>query len=217
MVPSAASGERRAASGERRADARTAMTNARTERRIADRILRLARGDITSCAVDAIVNAANSSLAGGGGVDGAIHRAGGPAVMVDLEARYGSARHCPAGSAVIGAAGRLPARWVIHAVGPVWQGGTSGEADRLASAYRTSLQVAADAAARTIAFPAISCGIYGYPLDEGADIAVSTVAEHLATAGSSIEQATFILFSDEAFAAFARAIDRLPGGRKAAE
>jgi O-acetyl-ADP-ribose deacetylase len=181
------------------------------EQLVAGRVLRVARGDITNCAVDAIVNAANGALAGGGGVDGAVHRAGGPAVMADLEARYGRARHCPTGGAVIGVAGRLSARWVIHAVGPVWQGGTSGEADRLASAYRASLRLADEAAVRTIAFPAISCGIYGYPLDEGADIAVSTVAGHLAAGGSTIEQATFVLFSAETFAAFTRALDRLPG------
>ena len=127
--------------------------------------IRLVQGDITRIAVDAIVNAANSSLTGGGGVDGAIHRAGGPAVMEDLERRYGRGRHCPTGSAVISVGGELPAGFVIHAVGPIWRGGTAGEADLLASAYRTSLDLAAREGVRTVAFPSISTGIYGYPVD----------------------------------------------------
>src|SRR2546422_4444831 len=109
---------------------------------IAGRTLELTLGDITAIQADAIVNAANNALAGGGGVDGAIHRAGGPEVMADLDERYGRDRHCPTGSAVVSAAGRLPARWVIHAVGPVWRGGQAGEPELLASAYQSSLRFA---------------------------------------------------------------------------
>jgi O-acetyl-ADP-ribose deacetylase (regulator of RNase III) len=172
------------------------------EREIAPgRTLALVRGDITRIPADAIVNAANSDLAGGGGVDGAIHRAAGPSVMAELRARHGSG--CPTGSAVITGAGDLPARWVIHAVGPIWRGGGAGEAELLASAYRTSLALAEEVGARAVTFPAISCGIYGYPLIEGARIAVETVAGHLRDAARSLERATFVLFSAEAYEGFA--------------
>ena len=167
--------------------------------------IRLVQGDITRTAVDAIVNAANSSLAGGGGVDGAIHRAGGPAVMADLERRYGSGRHCPTGSAVISSGGDLPARYVIHAVGPVWRGGTSGEAELLASAYRTSLDVAAQAGARSVAFPSISTGIYGYPVELAAPVALRAVDAWIAEHPDALESVTFVLFSTDTLEAFERA------------
>jgi O-acetyl-ADP-ribose deacetylase len=163
-------------------------------------------GDITTIPVDAIVNAANSALAGGGGVDGAIHRAGGPAVMADLERRYGRSRHCSTGSAVISDAGDLPATWVIHAVGPIWHGGTVGEPDLLASAYRSSLHLAAEHGARTVSFPAISCGIYGYPVDQAARIAIDTVSDVLETKPGSIERVTFVLFSQGTYDAFASSL-----------
>ena len=162
---------------------------------IAGRTVELTLGDITKQAVDAIVNAANESLLGGGGVDGAIHRAGGPAIMADLEARHGQDRHCPTGSAVISIAGRLPARWVIHAVGPVWHGGQAGEAELLASAYRTSLGLAAEQGARTVTAPAISLGIYGYPHERGARVALRTVLEHLA-GETPIQRVIFVLRPD---------------------
>ena len=168
------------------------------------RRLRLVVGDITAIPADAIVNAANEHLTGGGGVDGAIHRAGGPAIMADLERRYGRARRCPTGSAVVSSAGDLPARWVVHAVGPVWRGGAAGEPDRLASAYRTAFDLADAEGARSIVLPAISCGIYGYPVDAAARVAVPTIARALATA-RSIETATFVLFSRSTFAEFAAA------------
>ena len=163
-------------------------------------------GDITTVPADAIVNAANSALAGGGGVDGAIHRAGGPAVMADLERRYGRGRHCPTGSAVVSDAGELPATWVIHAVGPIWRGGGAGEADLLASAYRTSLHLAAELGALTVSFPAISCGIYGYPVDLAAPLAIATVRDVLAEGAGQIDQVRFVLYSAHTRASFAAAL-----------
>jgi O-acetyl-ADP-ribose deacetylase (regulator of RNase III) len=165
------------------------------ERSIGDRVVALVVGDIARIPADAIVNAANSALVGGGGVDGAIHRAGGPSVMAELEARYGRDRHCPTGEAVVTGAGDLPARWIIHAVGPVWAGGKQGEAALLTSAYRESLRLAAELGARTVTLPAISCGVYGYPLAEAAGIAVATVAEGLG-GGTSLVRATFVLRAD---------------------
>jgi O-acetyl-ADP-ribose deacetylase len=173
-----------------------------------DRELVATVGDITRIEADAIVNAANESLVGGGGVDGAIHRAGGPAIMADLEARYGRMRRCPTGSAVLSAAGNLPARWVAHAVGPIWRGGAAGEAGFLESAYRTAFRLADEAGATSVAFPAISAGIYGYPLDEAASIAVRTIAEMLPDA-AAVHRATFVLFSEPVFGAFDRAIRSL--------
>jgi O-acetyl-ADP-ribose deacetylase len=167
--------------------------------------IRFVQGDITRIAADAIVNAANSSLAGGGGVDGAIHRAGGPEVMADLERRYGRGRRCPTGGAVVSDAGRLPARIVIHAVGPVWRGGSAGEAELLASAYRTSLDAAAHEGARTVAFPSISTGIYGYPVDLAAPVALETVDAWIAEHPDALDSVTFVLFSTDTLEAFERA------------
>jgi len=179
------------------------MNDAGSELWIGKRALAIVRGDITRFLTDAIVNAANSALAGGGGVDGAIHRAGGPTIMAELRERYPDG--CPTGSAVATGAGDLPAHWVFHAVGPRWAGGGSGEADLLASAYRASLHLADEREVRRIAFPAISLGIYGYPLAEGAALAVRTVAEHL-LGPTTVERATFVLFSEQTFEAFAAAL-----------
>jgi O-acetyl-ADP-ribose deacetylase (regulator of RNase III) len=170
--------------------------------------IRLVQGDITRFAADAIVNAANSALAGGGGVDGAIHRAGGPGVMEDLRRRYGPHRSCPTGSAVVSAPGLLDARWVIHAVGPVWWGGTAGEAALLASAYLTSLRLADDLGARTVAFPSISTGAYGYPVDLAAPVAIEAVARGLRDA-TSLQRATFVLYADPVLEAYETALARL--------
>lgn len=167
--------------------------------------LALARGDITRFSADAIVNAANSELAGGGGVDGAIHDAAGPDLMTELRARY---RGCPTGSAVITGAGRLAdrgVRHVIHAVGPVWRGGGRGEAEQLASAYHSAMALAREYGALSLAIPAISCGVYGYPLDEAARIAIGAVARELARPGPP-NLATFVLRSEEVAQAFERAL-----------
>ena len=130
-------------------------------------------GDLTEQQVDAIVNAANESLLGGGGVDGAIHRAGGPEILAESRTLDG----CPTGDAKPTTAGQLPARWVSHAVGPVWRGGGQHEAEQLASTHRRALEVARDLGARTVAFPAISCGIYGYPPELAAPVAVGVLDE----------------------------------------
>jgi O-acetyl-ADP-ribose deacetylase (regulator of RNase III) len=165
---------------------------------MADRIA-LVEGDITRHAADAIVNAANSSLLGGGGVDGAIHRAGGPAILAECRLLGG----CATGDAKATTAGDLPARYVIHTVGPVWRGGSHGEMELLASCHRRSLEVAAELGCGSVAFPAVSTGVYGYPLDKAARVATRTTAETLAEL-PQIELVTFVLFGRDAHDAFAR-------------
>jgi O-acetyl-ADP-ribose deacetylase len=178
-----------------------------SERGFGTRTLALVRGDITTIPADAIGNAANAALAGGGGVDGAIHRAGGPAIMAELRARH--PHGTPTGTAVATGAGDLPARWVIHAVGPVWRGGGHGEEELLAAAYRSAVAEAVRVGATTLTLPAISAGIYGYPLERAAAVAVGTVAEALRT-GAPLERVTFVLFSTDVLAAFERALAALP-------
>lgn len=163
----------------------------------------LHRGDITEQAVDAVVNAANSSLLGGGGVDGAIHRRGGPDILAACREvrRTHWPDGLPTGDAVATTAGRLPARWVIHTVGPV-HGANADDAGLLASCHRRSLEVADELGARVVAFPAVSCGVYGYPMDEAAPIAVTTVRR----AATAVEEVRFVLFDHAAFAAWERAL-----------
>jgi len=163
--------------------------------------LEIMRGDITKLAVDAIVNAANSSLMGGGGVDGAIHRAAGTQLLVECK-RIAAERRgipggpCPAGDAVITGAGNLPCKRVIHTVGPVWHGGGQGEAETLASCYRKSLLLAAEAGLASIAFPNISTGVYGYPKDKAAAVAVESVRKTLSET-PAIQRVIFVCFDEE--------------------
>ena len=173
--------------------------------------LRFVQGDITRLPADAIVNAANSQLAGGGGVDGAIHRAGGPAIMAELDRIRARIGRCPAGDAVVTAAGRLPAKYVIHAVGPVYRDGRHGEPETLASCYRRSLELAAQNGARNVTFPAISTGVYGYPRDDAARVSIAAVIEHLRQPGCAIKSVTFVLFSADALKAFESAAAQLLG------
>jgi O-acetyl-ADP-ribose deacetylase (regulator of RNase III) len=175
---------------------------------IENRRLELAQGDITQQEVDAIVNAANSALAGGGGVDGAIHRRGGPAIKQETDRRY--PQGCPTGSAVISGAAQLPARYVIHAVGPFWSGGSRGEAELLASAYRRALELASEHGCRSIALPALSTGAYRYPIDQASRIALRTAIEHLRQP-TSLELVRFVLFGQTAYEAFASALKELTG------
>ncbi|MBN9548233.1 MAG: O-acetyl-ADP-ribose deacetylase [Alphaproteobacteria bacterium] len=171
---------------------------------LGDRI-RIHTGDITRLPVDAIVNAANSSLQGGGGVDGAIHRAAGPELAAECRTLNG----CKTGDAKLTKGYRLPARYVIHAVGPVWQGGGRGEAELLASCYRRSLEIASDQGCLTIAFPAISTGIYGYPKDEATGIAVNTVTNFLRQ-DPLLETVTFCCFDEQVAELYRRAV-AVPG------
>jgi O-acetyl-ADP-ribose deacetylase (regulator of RNase III) len=166
--------------------------------------IELTQGDVTKVTVDAIVNAANSSLLGGGGVDGAIHRAGGPAILEECRTLGG----CDTGDAKATTAGDLPARWVIHTVGPVWQGGGQGEDELLESAHRRSLEVAGELGARTVAFPAISTGVYRFPVERAAEIALRTTAQHLES-NAQLERVTFVLFSDDHLRAFEQALENL--------
>lgn len=177
-------------------------------RTFAGRTLRLLRGDITRVPVDAVVNAANSELVGGGGVDGAIHRAGGPEIMKELN-RIRPPAGCPTGGAVLTGAGDLPAKWVIHAVGPVWRGGTFGEEEDLRSAYAVSMRLASEKGARTVSFPSISTGVYGYPVEKAAPAALSAVAEALRRPACPVREAVFVLFDDATFAAYQAALAAL--------
>ena len=161
-------------------------------------------GDITKCDVDVIVNAANSSLLGGGGVDGAIHRAAGPDLVHECRILGG----CKTGMAKITRGYRLKARYIIHTVGPVWRGGGFGESELLASCYRSALEVARMHALRSIAFPAISTGIYGFPMHEAAAVASATVAKEIASTPHSFDEIIFVCFNEQATARFQDAVSK---------
>lgn len=167
-------------------------------------LIELAVGDITRENTDAIVNAANSRLAGGAGVDGAIHRAGGPDIMAQCRQIGG----CPTGQAVITTGGRLAARYVIHTVGPIYRGGTYGEAQLLASAYENSLKLAVKKGLQSISFPAISCGIYGYPIHEAAHLALTTCVE-FASKHKEIQLIRHVLFDQRTFDIFEQEFKKL--------
>ena len=171
--------------------------------------LRLKRGDITHENDAAIVNAANSSLMGGGGVDGAIHRAGGTVILEECKKIVARQGPLPTGKAAITTGGNLPAKYVIHTVGPVWRGGTRGEPELLASAYRESLKLAAENGLATIAFPSISTGIYGYPVDKAAIVALTTVWNYLKNETGTIKEATFVLFDGRTMEAYREALKSL--------
>ncbi len=177
------------------------------ELKVGNALLTLVQGDITKQAVDAVVNAANSGLKGGGGVDGAIHRAGGPAILAackEIVARQGK---LPPGRAVITTGGRLPARHVIHTVGPIWRGGRAGEPEVLAGAYRESLLLAVQAGLSTIAFPSISTGAYRYPLEDAAQVAVGEVYRFLLEE-ASLHEVRFVLYDSRSLLAYTRAVEQ---------
>lgn len=174
------------------------------EKLIGQTRLTLTQGDITQADTEAIVNAANSRLAGGGGVDGAIHRAGGPQIMEECR----QIGHCPTGGAVITTGGRLKAKKVIHTVGPIYRGSPQ-DAQLLASAYRSSLELAARHGLRTVAFPSISTGAYGYPLAQAADVALDAVKLSILAHGDAFDEVRFVLFGDEAHQAYRQALARL--------
>jgi O-acetyl-ADP-ribose deacetylase (regulator of RNase III) len=179
------------------------------EKIVSGKVIELVLGDITRQRVDAIVNAANSTLLGGGGVDGAIHRAGGPAILDECRAIRAERGECPAGEAVLTGGGGLPARYVIHAVGPVWRGGDQGEPELLASCYRNSLRIAAGHGLKSVAFPSISTGIYGYPVSLAASTALSTVASFLSSEPVAPLRVRFVLFDPVTFATYAGALEAL--------
>lgn len=171
---------------------------------IHERTVELLQGDITQQDTDAIVNAANAALAGGGGVDGAIHRAAGPSIMEETRRKY--PQGCPTGSAVITGAGNLKARHIIHAVGPVWQGGARGEDELLADAYTACLRLADEHGLQSIAFPSLSTGAYAFPIDRAAAIALRAIVDHL-RGPTSLKLVRMVLWGDKAMNAFQRELE----------
>ena len=175
------------------------------QRRVADAVVELVRGDLTKDDSDAIVNAANSSLMGGGGVDGAIHRAGGPAILEECKEIVAAHGRLPTGKAIITTAGRMPAKHVIHTVGPVYSG-KPRDPELLASCHAESLRLAAEKGLASVAFPAVSTGVYGYPLEEAAPVALRAVADFLRE-GGPVKRVRFVLFGKKAFEAFGIALE----------
>jgi len=170
--------------------------------------LSLIMGDITKQKTDAIVNAANNSLLGGGGVDGAIHRAGGPKILeecIKIREKQGG---CETGEAVITSGGNLPAKYVIHTVGPIWRGGNSEEPDLLANCYKNSMKLAVEKGIKTISFPSISTGAYGYPLEKAAETALSTVIDFLQK-DDSLREVVFVLFGQQNYDAYEKALNKI--------
>ncbi len=172
-------------------------------------MLSIIQGDITKQATESIVNAANPSLMGGGGVDGAIHRAGGPAILEECRQIVSRQGRLPTGKAVITTGGNLKARFVIHTVGPVWHGGNKGEAELLASAYQESLKVAAENNLSSISFPSISTGAYGYPVAEAAKVAIRTVTSFLKEQSTPIKEVVFVLFDSTTFESYSSVLGEM--------
>ncbi len=185
------------------------MEKPAAEVRIDQARLSLIQGDITTQDTDAIVNAANSSLMGGGGVDGAIHRAGGPAILEECKRIVDRQGRLPTGNAVITTGGNLKARFVIHTVGPIWYGGKKGEPGLLASAYRESLKLAAENNLTSVSFPSISTGAYGYPIAQAAGVAIATVASFLKTKPTSVREVVFVLFDSATFQSYQSALGEI--------
>lgn len=182
--------------------------------------IRLFQGDITEQEVDAIVNAANTTLLGGGGVDGAIHRRGGPAILEECRKIHDERGGCPTGEAVITGGGNLRARYVIHTVGPVWSGGQKGEEALLRAAYRSSLERAREHRLARVAFPSISTGAYRYPIEKASRVALETVAGAISTEhlrGEGLEEVRFVLFSSGDFETYRRALAELGGASSRAQ
>jgi len=177
--------------------------------------LAIIQGDITKQATDAIVNAANPSLMGGGGVDGAIHRAGGPAILEECKKIVAQQGRLPTGKAVITTGGNLKSQYVIHTVGPIWHGGSRNEAELLDSAYYECLKLAAENKLASISFPSISTGAYGYPVDEAAKIAVSTVVSFLKEQATSLKDVVFVLFDSRTYQSYCSALQEVTGGSQA--
>jgi O-acetyl-ADP-ribose deacetylase (regulator of RNase III) len=185
------------------------MRNPAREIKVGKARLAIIQGDITHQATDAIVNAANSWLMGGGGVDGAIHQAGGPAILEECKQIVARQGRLPTGQAVITTGGKLPAKYVIHTVGPIWRGGDEGEAALLESAYTESLKLAAEHKLASVSFPSISTGAYGYPLAEAATIALKTAKAFLSEPTSSLKEVIFVLFDNRSYRAYAAALEGL--------
>ena len=171
--------------------------------------LSIVKGDITQQATDAIVNAANPGLMGGGGVDGAIHRAGGPAILEECKQIVSRQGRLPTGKAVLTSGGNLKAKYVIHTVGPVWHGGNKGEAELLQSAYRESLKLAAENHLTSVSFPSISTGAYGYPVDEASRVALEAVISFLRESITSIKEVVFVLFDSRTFDAYSSVLSEI--------
>ncbi|MGF3522665.1 MAG: O-acetyl-ADP-ribose deacetylase [Candidatus Bathyarchaeia archaeon] len=182
----------------------------KSEFKLGQTVVQLIKGDITTVDADAIVNAANSSLLGGGGVDGAIHHKGGPAIMEECKAIRQTIwpEGLPTGKAVITSGGKLKAKYVIHTVGPVWHGGKRKEAELLREAYMNSLQLAASKGLRTIAFPSISTGAYGYPVEKASRVALETVKDFIEKE-ATLDKVVFVLFSDEIFKVYQQTAEKL--------
>jgi len=183
------------------------MDRSVTSIKINDTTLLIIQGDITSQKTDAIVNAANSGLMGGGGVDGAIHQAGGSTILEECKQIVKKQGRLPTGKAVITTGGNLPAKYVIHTVGPVWHGGNNGEPELLTSAYRESLALAAVHNLESVSFPSISTGVYGYPVEKAASVAISAIKEFLGNERTSIKEVVFVLFDSHTYSAYAQQLN----------